>query len=59
MGVNRVMSNIEKIEELKKIDYNLSVYIRKHIEILVQYGNSEEEAAKIIVDKISNIINKI
>ena len=53
------MNNTNKLKELKKIDYNLEVYIRKHTEILMNYGNTEEQSATIIIDKIKSVIDTI
>ena len=46
------MNNIQKLEDLKKIDYHLEVYIRKHTEVLKSVGNTDEQAADLIMNKL-------
>jgi uncharacterized membrane-anchored protein len=53
------MTNMQRIEELKKMDYNLQIYIQKHTKVLNTYGHNEEEIAEIIVNKIRSIIDKV
>lgn len=53
------MNNIERLEELKKIDYHLEVYIRKHTEVLKSVGNTEEQVADLIMNKLSKVLNQV
>ena len=54
------MTNVERLEELKKIDYHFDVYIRNHTKILLSVPNATDESvATLIVDRIANIINKV
>ena len=53
------MTDIEKLEELKKIDSDLSYYIRKHTDILTKYGKTPEQAASDIVNKLKTIIEAV
>ena len=54
------MTNVERLEELKKIDYHFEVYIRNHTKILLSVPNATQESvATLIVDRIANIINKV
>ena len=53
------MNNIERLEELKKIDYHLEVYIRKHTDVLKSVGNTDEQAADLIINRISKVLNKV
>jgi len=53
-------NNTKALKELSDIDYNLAVFIRKHKEVLMSVpGATEESAATLIIDRISNIINKV
>lgn len=52
------MTNVKRLEELKKIDYHFEVYIRNHTKILLSVPNATQESvATLIVDRIANIIN--
>lgn len=52
------MTNVEKLEELKKIDYYVDIYIRNHTKILLSVpGATDGSVATLIVDRIKNIIN--
>lgn len=52
------MTNIEKLKELEKIDWNLSIYIRKHKDVLMSVpGATENSVADLIIGRISQIIN--
>lgn len=54
------MTNALKLKQLSDIDYNLAVFIRKHKEVLMSVpGATEESVATLIIDRISNIINKV
>mgnify|MGYP003132362120 CR=1 FL=1 len=53
------MTNIQRIEELKKVDLHLKIYIQNHSKILNTYGHNEEEIAEIIVNKIKSITDKV
>tara|TARA_R110002051_G_scaffold3811_1_gene20413 strand:+ start:8917 stop:9135 length:219 start_codon:yes stop_codon:yes gene_type:complete len=53
-------NNIKKLEELKKIDYHLDIYIRNHTKVLLSVpGATEMSVATLIVNRIKNIINKV
>jgi hypothetical protein len=53
------MTNVERLEELKKIDYHFDIYIRNHTKILLSVpGATDESVATLIVDRIAKIINK-
>tara|TARA_A100000171_G_C2113658_1_gene136491 strand:- start:105 stop:278 length:174 start_codon:yes stop_codon:yes gene_type:complete len=52
------MNNIQKLKELEKIDYNLSVFIRKHKDVLMSVpGATENSVADLIINRIGAIIN--
>ena len=53
------MNNIQKLEDLKKIDYRLEVYIRKHTEVLKSVGNTDEQAADLIMNKLLKVLNQV
>ena len=53
------MNNIQKLEDLKKIDYHLEVYIRKHPEVLKSVGNTDEQAADLIMNKLLKVLNQV
>ena len=53
------MNNIERLEELKKIDYHLEVYIRKHTEVLKSVGNTDKQAADLIMNKLLKVLNQV
>jgi len=52
------MTNMQKLDELSKIDFNLSVYIRRHKEVLLSVpGATNESVASLIINRLKNIIN--
>ena len=54
------MNNVLKLKQLSDIDFNLAVFIRKHKEVLMSVpGATEESVATLIINRISNIINKV
>tara|TARA_R110002020_G_scaffold137856_1_gene307531 strand:+ start:1145 stop:1318 length:174 start_codon:yes stop_codon:yes gene_type:complete len=53
------MNNIEKLNELKKIDYHLEVYIRKHTDVLKSVGNTDEQVADLIINRLSKVLNQV
>lgn len=49
-------SNIKKLEELKKIDYHLDAYIRKHSDVLKSVGNTDEQVADLIIGRLEKVL---
>ena len=52
-------SNTNKLKEVAKIDYNLQSYIRKHTEVLMSVGNTEEEASSLIFNRLKEAVNTV
>ena len=57
MKASYKMTNTNKLKEVAKIDYNLQSYIRKHTEVLMSVGNTEEEASSLIFNRLKEAIN--
>ena len=51
--------NTNKLKEVAKIDYNLQSYIRKHTEVLMSVGNTEEEASSLIFNRLKEAVNTV
>ena len=45
------------IEELKKIDGNVSDYIKNTLDFLMNYGMSEQEASISIIKQFKKVLN--
>jgi len=59
MKVSYNMTNTDKLKEVAKIDYNLKIYIRKHTEVLMSVGNTEETASTLIIDRLKTAIESV
>ena len=54
------MTDLQKLKELEKIDYNIGVYIRRHKEVLLGVpGATEESVATIMVNRIKSVVNQV
>ena len=53
------MTNTNKLKEVAKIDYNLQIYIRKHTDVLMSVGHTEEKASTLILTRLSQAIDSV
>ena len=53
------MTNTNKLKEVAKIDYNLQSYIKKHIEVLMSVGHTEEKASTLILYRLTQAIESV
>ena len=55
--MKRETDEMKTIEELKKIDENVSDYIDNTLDFLMKYGMSEQEASISIIERFKIVLN--